>query len=80
MADIRKLYLELIHDYAPYEDMTEHESMTECEMLYNLIEIRENNDIDIIDNEDDQIIYDRFNTLIDLFKALGYNAYTNYQD
>jgi hypothetical protein len=73
MADIRKLYFDLIKDYDPFEDISEHENMTESEMLYNLEEIAENNDIDNCDTIEEEMIRDRFYTLIDLFHALGYH-------
>ena len=76
MVDIRKLYFELIQDFDPYEDLSKHENYTESEMLYNMIEIREND----LESIDDYILVDRFNTLIDLFKALGINPYYDYVD
>lgn len=75
MIDVRKLYIELISDYEPFEDISEHENLTESEMLYNLIEIKENNGIENIETEEDQYIYDRFLSLIALFKAQGVSPY-----
>ena len=71
MSDIKQLYIELISDFDPYGDITEHETLTESEMLYNLQEIR--NNFTYIDY--DETIIKRFNTLIDLFIALGIKAY-----
>ena len=75
MIDIRKLYIDLIQDYDPYSDISEHENLTESEMLYNLIQIKENNGIENIESEDDQYIYDRFLSLIGLFKAQEISPY-----
>ena len=75
MIDIRKLYIDLIQDYDPYSDISEHENLTESEMLYNLIQIKENNGIENIETEDDQYIYDRFLSLIGLFKAQEITPY-----
>lgn len=75
MIDTRKLYIELITDYDPYCDISEHEKLSDSEMLYNLLEIKENNGIENIDTEEEQLIYDRFIALIDLFKAQGVNPY-----
>lgn len=76
MADIKKLYLELITDYDPFTDINEHKKLELCEMLYNLEEIKKND----LEESDDYILINRFNTLIELFHVLGYNAYLNYQD
>ena len=67
MADIKKLYIDLITDYDPYTDINELLNSSPSEMLYNMIEIQRNN----IDSIDDKAIVNRFNTLIELFKALG---------
>lgn len=75
MIDSRKLYIDLIQDYDPYSDISEHENLTESEMLYNLIQIKENNGIENIESEDDQYIHDRFLSLIGLFKAQGITPY-----
>lgn len=69
MADIKQLYFELIQDYNPFEDISEHEKLTASQMLYNLIEIKKNN-FDYIDLETMKI-YNRFTTLIDIFTSLG---------
>lgn len=69
MADIKKLYIELIQDYDPFEDITEHEHLNNNQMLYNLIEIKKNN-FNYIDKST-LTIYNRFKTLIDIFQALG---------
>ena len=74
MIDHRQLYFELIHDYDPYADTSDLD-ISDSEMLYNLIEIRDNNGIENCDNEDEQLIYERFLNLIDLFKSLGINPY-----
>lgn len=76
MIDHRQLYFELIHDYDPYSD-TNDPDISDSEMLYNLIEIRDNNGIENCDNEEEQLIYERFLELIDLFKTLGINPYYN---
>lgn len=74
--DHRQLYFELLHDYDPYADTSDlNNDISDSEMLYNLIEIRDNNGIENCDNEEEQLIYERFLTLIDLFKALGINPY-----
>ena len=75
MIDHRQLYFELIHDYDPYIDIDQN--ISDSEMLYNLIEIRDNNGIENCDNEEEQLIYERFLSLIDLFKTLGINPYYN---
>lgn len=67
MADIKKLYIDLITDYDPYTDINELLNSSPSEMLYNMIEIQRNN----INSIDDKAIVNRFNTLIELFKALG---------
>jgi hypothetical protein len=67
MADIKKLYIDLITDYDPYTDINELLNSSPSEMLYNMIEIQRNN----IESIDDKAIINRFNTLIELFKALG---------
>lgn len=67
MADIKKLYIDLITDYDPYTDINELLNSSPSEMLYNMIEIQRNN----IESIDDKSIVNRFNTLIELFKALG---------
>ncbi len=67
MADIKKLYIDLITDYDPYADINELLNSSPSEMLYNMIEIQRNN----IESIDDKAIINRFNTLIELFKALG---------
>jgi hypothetical protein len=67
MADIKKLYIDLITDYDPYTDINELLNSSPSEMLYNMIEIQRNN----IESIDDEAIVNRFNTLIELFKALG---------
>jgi hypothetical protein len=69
VADIKQLYFELIQDYDPYEDISEHKKLTVSQMLYNLIEIKKNN-FDFIDLETMKI-YNRFTTLIDIFTSLG---------
>lgn len=73
MIDHRQLYFELIHDYDPY--IAIDQNISDSEMLYNLIEIRDNNGIENCDNEDEQLIYERLLNLIDLFKSLGINPY-----
>lgn len=67
MADIKKLYIDLITDYDPYTDINELLNNSPSEMLYNMMEIQRNN----IESIDDKAIVNRFNTLIELFKALG---------
>lgn len=67
MADIKKLYIDLITDYDPYTDINELLNSSPSEMLYNMMEIQRNN----IESIDDKAIVNRFNTLIELFKALG---------
>ena len=67
MADIKKLYIDLITDYDPYIDINELLNNSPSEMLYNMIEIQRNN----IASIDDKAIVNRFNTLIEIFKALG---------
>jgi len=67
MADIKKLYIDLITDYDPYTDINELLNSSPSEMLYNMTEIQRNN----IESIDDKSIVNRFNTLIELFKALG---------
>lgn len=67
MADIKKLYIDLITDYDPYTDINELLNSSPSEMLYNMMEIQRNN----IESIDDEAIVNRFNTLIELFKALG---------
>ncbi len=67
MADIKKLYIDLITDYDPYTDINELLNSSPSEMLYNMIEIQRNN----IESIDDKAIINRFYTLIELFKALG---------
>lgn len=69
MADIKKLYIELIHEYDPFDDIEEHKKYNTSQMLYNLIEIK-NNNFDYIDEESFKI-YNRFKTLIDIFQSLG---------
>lgn len=75
MIDTRQLYIDLISDYDPYCNISEHENLSESEMLYNLIEMKENNGIENIESEEDQYIFDRFNTLIALFHAQGVSPY-----
>ena len=69
MADIRKLYFDLIDDIYPYAECYEDidRNMSESEMLYNLIEMEKDmiNDSDTIEDRN------RINTLIELFRALG---------
>ena len=67
MADIKKLYIDLITDYDPYTDINELLNSSPSEMLYNMMEIQRNN----IESIDDEAMVNRFNTLIELFKALG---------
>lgn len=67
MADIKKMYIDLITDYDPYTDINDLLNSSPSEMLYNMIEIQRNN----IESIDDKAIVNRFNTLIELFKALG---------
>lgn len=69
MADIKKLYIELMQDYDPFDDIEEHKKYTTSQMLYNLIEIK-NNNFDYIDEESFEI-YNRFKTLIEIFQSLG---------
>ena len=75
MIDTRQLYIDLISDYDPFSDISEHENLSESDMLYNLIEMKENNGLENIETEEDQYIFDRFNTLIALFKAQGVSPY-----
>ena len=69
MADIRKLYFDLIDSIYPYAECYEDidRNMSESEMLYNLIEMKKDmiNDSDTIEDRN------RINTLIELFRALG---------
>ena len=67
MADIKKMYIDLITDYDPYTDINELLNSSPSEMLYNMMEIQRNN----IESINDEAIVNRFNTLIELFKALG---------
>ena len=75
MIDYRQLYIDLIHDYDPFTDISEHENLTDSEMLYNLIEIRDNNELDSFIHEEDVYIFNRFNELISLFEQLGISPY-----
>lgn len=65
MADIRKLYIEFIEMLDPYEDIEPHKSLSINGMLYNLMEIKKNWDIEPAAPE-----YNRLNTLIELFSIL----------
>mgnify|MGYP003571273082 CR=1 FL=1 len=69
MADIRKLYFDLIDSIYPYAECYEDidRNMTESEMLYNLIEMNK----DMLKDEDTKEDRNRINTLIELFQALG---------
>lgn len=68
MADIKNLYIEFISSLCPFEDMEEHNNISFSDMLYNLIEIKK--DFNYIDRET-MAMYNRLNTLIDIFKSLG---------
>lgn len=65
MADIRKLYIDFISDLDPFTDITEHENMSIKSMLYNLNEIKKDWNFAPSDP-----LYNRINTLIDLFTIL----------
>jgi len=69
MADIRKLYFDLIDSIYPYAECYEDidRNMTESEMLYNLIEMNK----DMLKDEDTKEDRNKINTLIELFQALG---------
>lgn len=69
MADIRKLYFDLIDSIYPYAECYEDidRNMTESEMLYNLIEMNK----DMLKDEDTKEDRNRINTLIEVFQALG---------
>jgi len=70
MADIRKLYIDFISDLDPFTDITEHENMSIKSMLYNLNEIKKNWNFEPSDP-----LYNRINTLIDLFTILKWWRY-----
>lgn len=73
MADIRKLYKELLTDLYPYTEIDFN--IPDSGMLYNLIEIKK--DIEKSgDMTDNELIKDinRINTLIDIFQVLGIKA------
>ena len=70
MYHLKQIYLDLIADYDPFTDISEHTNLTCGQMLYNLIEIKKNN-FDFIDL-DTMKLYDRFTTLIYLFESLGF--------
>ena len=79
MADIRKMYLDLISDYTGFEsDLDYHKNLSNENMLYSLKVIKENNfDNDLENLENDkplQSIYNRFCTLISIFESLGIKA------
>ena len=74
MADIKKLYIELIQDYDPYTDINEHVNLTDSGMLYNLLNLQKDFDclVDFSDFSESAIdLLNRCNTLIDIFQALG---------
>lgn len=74
MADIRKLYIDLIQDYDPYTDIHEHNNLSNSAMLYNLQNLQKDFLclVDFADFSKASIdLLNRCNTLIDLFEALG---------
>ena len=74
MADIRKLYFDLIDDIYPYAECYEDidRNMSESEMLYNLCCISQLNFTFPIEDEDVKQDYNRIMTLIDLLTILGF--------
>lgn len=73
MACIRKLYFDLINDFDPYYDESEIHNISNSDMLYNLKEMKNNYTIDDLKDNELLSIYNRINTLIDLFQALKIN-------
>lgn len=76
MADIRRLYIDVLKDYDPYEYFEEQEQIESDLslniMLYNLICIVTLNFQGCTKEELKQdAIYNRMNTLIDLLTILG---------
>lgn len=72
MADIRKLYFDLLNDYDPFHENEEVDyNISESQMLYNLLEIKKNNGIENYDNEQEKKIYYRFISLINVMQLLG---------
>lgn len=73
MADIKKLYIEFINDFDPYVDISEHKNLSISGMLYNLKYILKDIEclIDFSDYSGDSInLYNRCNTLIDIFESI----------
>lgn len=72
MADIRKMYFDLVSDIYPYAecyDESPNGKETESEMLYNLINMR--NDFVFPVDDDMKTDFNRINTLIDIFTSLS---------
>lgn len=77
MADIKKLYIELIQDYDPYIDIQEHVNISSSAMLYNLLNLQKDFKclVDFSNYEKSSIdLLNRCNSLIDIFQALGIKA------
>ncbi len=73
MACIRDLYFDLIADYDDYIDLSELKDISNSEMLYNLIEMKKNFNIDDLKDIELLNIFNRINTLIELFQVLKTN-------
>lgn len=74
MADIKKLYIELIQDYDPYIDIQEHNNISSSAMLYNLLNLQKDFTclVDFSDYSKSSIdLLNRCNSLINIFQALG---------
>ena len=69
MNDIKIRYFDLLSDYDPFLEVSEHENFTPSQMLYNLIEIRKNN-FDYIDKDTFELLK-RFDALIEYMKSQG---------